>query len=360
MRRNTLHLKISFGKTFFLSLLILLFFFTIGEAFVRTDQFQAPLTAPLMGTRHYQLGPKLARLEAVIKKEGSIDCLVVGSSMVDLGFDPQAFAEGYKNNTGQDIRCFNFGIDASTAASTTALAHILVEDYQPPLLIYGTDARDYAIPRDDTDAAVILESNWIRYRLGRFTLEGWLLEHSALYRYRKHLHRLSRFNYRNTLRSETKLNFEITPSGFTPVSTVGAYINDPPDLQDDSFEVRYYNRILSTYTMLEENLAGLKQMMSLNGPDSQIIIVEMPVPKGLFYFFGNGKEDHQRFVTQISRLTEAHQVPFWQTTALEMIPDDGWVDYGHLNTKGAHLFSSWLGHQVGEAVNQGIVSHIAP
>ena len=35
-----------------------------------------------------------------------------------------------------------------------------------------------------------------------------------------------------------------------------------------------------------------------------------------------------------------------------MIPDDGWVDYSHLNTKGAKIFSEWLAHRVGQALEQ--------
>jgi hypothetical protein len=33
-----------------------------------------------------------------------------------------------------------------------------------------------------------------------------------------------------------------------------------------------------------------------------------------------------------------------------MIPDDGWVDYSHLNVDGADVFSAWLGGQIGEMV----------
>jgi hypothetical protein len=313
-----------------------------------------------MGTRHSQLGPKLARLDAAINEEGRIDCVIVGSSIVDNGFDPQAFAEGFRADTGQDMTCLNFGIDSSTAASAAALAQILVEDYRPRLLIYGTNPRDYALPGEEIGPNFILESNWVRYRQGHFTIEGWLIEHSYLYRYRPHLYNLSRFHFENALRSNSTLDSEMTPDGMTPLSTVATYINDPPDPQDDSFSTRHYRRVYSSYKMLEENLVGLEQIMSHNRQETQVIIVEMPVSKGLFYFFGNGKKDHQHFIAQISRLAEAYQVPFWQTTSLQMIPDDGWADYSHLNTKGAYIFSSWLGQQVGEVVGQGMVSTTAP
>jgi hypothetical protein len=326
-----------------------------AELITRSEAFQALLREPAMGSRHYQLGRKLARLEAVIKDDGPIDCLIIGSSMVDGGFDPRAFHNGYKQASGQAVRCFNFGIDASTAASAAAIAQILIEDYQPRLLIYGTDARDYAVSPAENDPAVILESNWIRYRLGHFSLDGWLIEHSYLYRYRTLLFRLTRFYLEDTLRSQSRLNFEIMADGFTPLTTVSTYINDPPDPQDDSFEVTYNYRIFSSYEMLPENLDALAKIMDHNEQGTQVIITEMPVADGLFYFFGNGKEGYQQFVAQVDQLAKAHQVPFWQTDSLELIPENGWADYSHLNTTGAAIFSQWLGQQIGEAVSEGSV-----
>jgi hypothetical protein len=351
-KQGTLCLQRPFGKTIALTLIMLLLLGGIAEFITRLDTFQMLLREPAMGSRHYQLGRKLARLEADININGPIDCLIIGSSMVDVGFDPRAFRAEYKQANGQDIRCFNFGIDASTAVSAAAIAQILIEDYQPRFLIYGTDARDYAVPPEENDPAVILESNWVQYRLGNFSLDGWLIEHSYLYRYRYLLFRLSRFYLEDTLRSQSK-DYEITADGFTPLTTVSTYINDPPDPQDDSFEVTYNFRLFSTYEMLAENLDALERIMDHNRQGTQVIVTEMPVADGLFYFFGNGQDDHQRFLAQVDQLAKAHEVPFWQTDALDMIPDDGWFDYSHVNAAGAAIFSNWLGQQVGEAVNQG-------
>jgi hypothetical protein len=44
---------------------------------------------------------------------------------------------------------------------------------------------------------------------------------------------------------------------------------------------------------------------------------------------------------------------FLETTRLDLIPDDGWADYSHLNSKGAVIFSKWLGKQLGKAVMDG-------
>jgi hypothetical protein len=306
-----------------------------------------------MGSRHYQLGQKLALLDDSIRKHGPLDCVMLGSSMVDTGFDPDAFQRGYNAITGRRIHCFNFGIDASSAASTAALVSILVEDYRPPLVIVGTDPRDYAVPSEDRDPNVILSTPWVKYRQGQFSIDGWLLEHSYLYRYRQHIGRLARLNFDGTLLSHTTNNFEILSNGFTPFSKVSTYINEPPAPEDDSFEVRYYTRIFSSYHMLTENLAALEAIMAYNQTESRVIVVEMPVSDGLYYFFGNGSVDYDRFVDGVTELATLHDVPFWRTEPLDSIPDNGWLDYSHLNTTGAEIFSIWLGEEVGMAEVQG-------
>jgi hypothetical protein len=343
-----------FGNTFWFTLFFLFLFMGIAEWVTRLEIFRAVLTPPKMGSQHYQLGHKLALLDAAVKSNGAIDCIIVGSSMVDVGFDPSAFKDAYLETTGREIHCFNFGLDASSAASTAALTKILVEDYRPRFLIFGTDPRDYAVPLQSRDPSAILDTPWIKYRSGQFSIEGWLLDHSYLQRYRQHLARLLRFQFEDTLWSEMVLNFPIMPDGFTPITKISTYVNDPPDPDDTSFEVVYYKQIFSPYEMIDENLEAMERILQYNGSETKVIVVEMPISDGLYYFFKSGEEDYNRFVDQVGNLAGYHQVPFWRTEPLDSIPDDGWSDYSHLNVKGAEIFSVWLGKQVGEAEAQGI------
>jgi hypothetical protein len=360
LKSATLQIRTGHGKTVWLTVLLLILLTAVAEWGTRSESFQAAFTPPKMGSRHYQLGHKLALLDRLIKKNGRVDCIVLGSSMVDTGFDPDAFQKGYKEITGADVHCFNFGIDASTAPSTAALARIVVEDYHPRLLIIGTDPRDYAVPREDSDPAVVLNTPWVAYRQGDFSLEGWLLDNSYLYRYRQHLGRLARFQFEGTIWASTEVNYEILPNGFTPLSKVSTYINDPPSPGDDSFEVTYYTRIYSSYEMLHENLKSLEDILDYNRSGVQVILVEMPVADGLYYFFGNRESDYNRFVTRVGRLAGLHQVPFWQTEPLDFIPDNGWVDYSHLNRTGAEILSTWLAQQVVRAEQQGMIKTSEP
>ena len=347
-----LQLKIVPGKTFLFTVFLFILLVAVGESVARSVSLQAVLTPPRMGSRHYQLGHKLFLLDGLVQKNGPVDCIMLGSSMVDTGFDPAAFETAYREITGRDIHCFNFGIDASSVASTAALTKIIVEDYQPRLLIIGTDPRDYAVSKEDPDPAVILNTPWVAYRQGDFSLDGWLLENSYLYRYRQHLARLARFQFEGTISSRTKLRYEILPNGFTPLNKVSTYINNHHNPGDDSFEVQYYTRIYSSYQMLDENLSALEGIMEFDGSGSDVILVEMPVADGLYYFFGNREADYDRFLTQVGGLAELHDIPLWQTEPLDFIPDNGWADYSHLNTMGTEIFSTWLGQQVARVDQQ--------
>jgi hypothetical protein len=360
MESDTLRIKWISTKTLWLTLVIMLVFGGIAEMLVRTESFQTPLTPPKMGSSHYQLGHKLALLQNEVKKNGAIDCIMVGSSMVDVGFNAGVFQNAYQEIAGRDIQCFNFGIDASTAASSFALVSILIEDYHPRLLIFGTDPRDYAVPSTDRDPSAVLAAPWVKYRQGGFSLEGWLQDHSYLHRYRQHISRLVRFQFEGTLWSQTHLNFPILPNGFTPLSKVSTYVNDPPSPQDDSYEVTYYTRIYSNYQMLDENLAALEYILSYNGSATQVVVVEMPISDGLYYFFGNGEADYNHYVDRVSGLANLYNVPFWRTEPLDSIPDDGWSDYSHLNVDGAEIFSTWLGERVGEAQVRGNIEILNP
>ena len=350
MKSDTLRLDNSFFKTIWLTFVFLLVFSGIGEVASRSEIFQSYLTPPRLGSRHSQLGYKLALLDAA-QKNGPIDCIAIGSSTIDVGFDPDAFQKVYQGVTGRDIRCFNFGIDASSSVSVAVLAGILIEDYHPRLLIFGTDARDYVVSRDDQDTAVVLDSPWVKYRSGYFSPEGWLLEHSYLYRYRQHLSRLARLNFEGTLWYYTNIRDGLRSNGFNPVHIVAPYINDVPTSDNDSYEVVYYTRIYSSYQMLDENLKALEKIMDFKNMGTKVIVVEMPVSDGLYYFFGNGQTDYDKFISRIEELANLHQVPFWRTEPLDSIPDNGWSDYSHLNVAGAEIFSNWLGQQVSNFEN---------
>ncbi len=131
---------------------------------------QAALTGPRIGSRHRQFEIQVARLEKLVREGEPIDCIFLGNSMVWLGVDPLVVNQSFKDKTGQEIHCFNFGVSALPASSAGQIAPMLVKKFYPKVLIYGTIARDYAFPSDAEDAYVVSDTTWLRYPNGESNL----------------------------------------------------------------------------------------------------------------------------------------------------------------------------------------------
>jgi hypothetical protein len=348
MKLLTRTLKITriLGKTLSQALFLLVLMLGISEVAVRQEKVQAFLPFPSLNSRHLHLERQWSRLERLAKSGVKIDCIALGNSMVLNGFDPQVFVQSYASHTDEELHCFNFGVDAMTPVSASALAEILIETYQPQILIFGTDARDFAIDRDAEETIIISEMAWIQYRLGSFSLEGWLVEHAYLYRYRYSIADTLMFALDRRIDSPENLY------GFEPFETEFA-VDVPPDPKDEEYHVQYYYRVLKNYTVQPENTDALQQLLAWQGNGTTIVVVEMPVPATYFYFFDNPTSDYNSFIDALRSTTTDHKVLLLETSSLDLIPDDGWVDYSHVNRKGSLLFSGWLGNQIGKATAEG-------
>jgi hypothetical protein len=347
---RTLRLSAPSGQVLGPTLLLLLLL-GAAEVIARLPAFQSQLSAPSLGGQQIYLEIQYHYLQAAVRRDGKPDCIVLGSSMVWLGFDPVAFSQAYRDQTGADLHCYNFGIDGMPASAAGAVAEILMQDFQPQLLIYGTDARDYAVPGDAPDATAILDLPWVRYRQGEFSVEGWLYAHSLLYGYRPRLRQLLRFDTRRAL--PRQLEYQVAQNqGFAPDDRVGAFVSSPPKPGDEQGQASYYFSLLSDYQMRAENLTGLEQVLS-QASQAQVLVVVMPVADTYFDFFGEREHDYQLFLDEVGARAAHFGVPFWHSPDRQLTPLAGWLDYNHLNTHGAFLFSAWLGGQVAEAVLAG-------
>lgn len=346
-RERTLCLGQPLGRTILFSVLLLIPLLGTAELLTRSRFFKSHVIANDWGSIHNQFETQLGRLETVAANTGSIDCIFVGSSMVWHAFDPGTFSRVYNEETGREMRCFNFGIDGGVASTAGVFAPILVQDYQPRYLLFGTDARDYAVPFDAPDVTVQLDTPWVRYRQRDFTVRGWLYEHVHLSRAWESLGHLVRLQ-KTYLAVRSASSLDETDYGFRPFDTVADYVMISPLEHLDMEPVRYYRDLLSSYEIVPENVRGLQAIVALRDEKTEVIIVEMPIPETYLDFFGRGEEDYQLFVSTVQEVASTHDVPFWQTRPIQMIPTDGWMDYTHLNTKGAALFSQWLARNVAQ------------
>lgn len=337
-------------KTPGFALLLLVGLCLIGEFIFRIDVVQMALTGPRIGGRHGQMENQFARLEKLVKEGEQIDCIFLGNSMVWLGINPLVVDEVFQSRTGQEIHCFTFGVSALPASSAGLIASVLVEKYHPKLLIYGTFARDYAIPAKAEDATVVSKTPWLQYQNGEFNFEGWLYTHSYLFKYKDHVRSLLLLNFEEVIPQYKGLPL-YREYGFEPKLNIRIDVLEPPDLEEAVN--RDPRRWLYHYEILEENIEGLRQVMRQSEHGVEVIVIEMPLHDTALDFFLNGKQDYEKYIHQVDEITALSKTPFWRTKDQPEIPKEGWWDYFHLNIHGAQPFSEWLANELSEAYLQG-------
>ena len=355
MLNSTLKLRRPFGRTLMLSIVFLTFMLIGGELFTRSSLFQSRISVWDWGTNFNHLSRKLDHLETNAAQKGSIDCLFLGNSMVLRGFDPESFALAYQNQTGQSIQCFNFGIQGMPAAGAGALVNVLIEDFQPSLLIYGVDAYDLSIDPNAKESTMVTEMAWLKYRQGEFNPKGWLVENSVLYRSRKAIYLLLRSDIHWAFTDWDQLDGDGLSNGYDPVPEIILSVMSPPDSDNGPKLVQFLYDLFSDFTIYPENVSGLQEVISQSDKDLQVILVQMPVPATYMHFFGEGEKDYEQFMKLVENSAQNGQVSFIKTVPAAPIPDQGWIDYGHLNASGAEFFSQWLGAQLGKLNREGKV-----
>ena len=348
IRTSSLRLKWPFGQTLVLALAMLVVFSSVSEVVARIPLVRSILPPPSVGTIHAQFEVQLGRLDDLVAQEGPVDCIFLGSSSVHRGIDPEIVREAYREHTGRRIRCFTFGVGyVGLPADIATLAAFIVKVYQPRLLVCETGA--HQLVEDELPKIQELTSSpWIQYHMGNPSLDGWLTEHSKAYGY--YLLAASTLRKPERARLCRADETEVTRYGYRPSYDVLEDVNSPPDPQQEAVS---YER-LADYEVSWRQLAGLEQLSRLQ-PQVQVLLLELPVAPAFVYFYGGGEEDYQRGTAVLKDYAERLGMPFWPTMQLNLIPDEGWKDRYHLNHIGAPVFSRWLGEQLGEAVNQGLL-----
>jgi hypothetical protein len=331
----TLRLTRPFGFTLLLTLAVLILLIALLEGLARLPWVETHVPAAV-GSAHQDINMKFSELDALLYHTGRIDCIFVGSSMVLRGIDPVVFVQAYRQQTGEDIVCYNFGVRASRASSIGPLSEILIERYHPWLLVYGVSLRDLTGEEfQNEQQAAILNSPWLEYQFGSFNMKGWLIDHSKSLRHFLAFHDwlISKF--------DTSVGcLDDRPClGYSPNTTRSgeALIRDPTP---------------RNYVFTQVQWTGLEYFLSLR-TQTQLLFVEMPPSYRQLTSIKGGEEAFRGFVYQLRDFIVGYDVPVLTTSDRDLIPDSGWSDMYHLHQIGAEIFSAWLGDQVGIAVNAG-------
>jgi len=318
---------------------------TIMEFFARTSWAQKTYTYRSVGNYHYQFEIKWFRLQDFVQKNGGVDVIILGSSLVNTGIDPAIMAQSYYEQTGIHLRIFNFGVEGLTIAPNSVNARILVNKYHPALLIYVTEMRDY-IATDGLDYEQRFLSNpWIQYQEGKFNFTGWLIDHSMALQYYLPYRNWMQANFPQLFYSSFIYCSKNTlASGYEPELAMGENIDLPPDPNNPD-DAQYFEAY-GNFQIAPSRMGNLHSILSLGQSEgTKVLIVEMPV-HSTFYVYVGGDKVHKQFQQTISSFVLSNGGSFIPAERCNDIPLIGRANRWHLNYLGAPVFSSCLGQQL--------------
>lgn len=338
---RTLIVEKPFGLTILLAGLIIVVTWGMAEVLLRLSIHYSLLPPPRIGSVNAELDMKLLQLDNFLKKNGSIDCIFLGSSQLDEAVDPVVFEKTFHGLTGSQLRCFNFSLGTLTASPAGKIAKLLANKYHPRILYIGISARDFSKDFGELTRP-LLDDPWVRYTLGQFTLSGWLTENSLAYR--------ELLTIRSSLNPDymalyDRLSYQLTEQGYLTVT--GNDLSNPK------------KNFIPNFKLSREDLAGLDEMVELNSDKLQVIFLEVPVHYSFmpYYVQADPLAYDSLFIEPITAYFSQKGQAFWQSQQLmqELVPDSGWNDVKHFNKSGAEIFSSWLAHETDKAVKAGAI-----
>lgn len=333
------------GQTLLLALVVLALLAGALEVGAR-QQLDPDTRFTAIGSSNPTLDAKIGMLDRLERARGHIDCLFVGSSVVWYGIEPDQLAAAYTNQTGESLACFNMGIPAMSARGAAILADALVQRYHPRVLIYGFTLRALAQGASQADQIVsqLDDTAWLRYQRGTFDLSGWLIDQSAALRFY--------LPYRDWMRHDYARRMfpfsSATANGYAP------FIGDAEVADPTNVNVPAYFR---DYTPDPAEQAALAEVITLDTPETQVLLLEMPLPSFFLAHFETGSAGYMVEIDAIRAQAAAQGVALWSLTREDLIPLNGWAeDAHHVNPAGAVLLSQWLGAELAHAAQAGDVN----
>lgn len=331
----------------------------IGEMVARAPFVQAQIPYQAYGTNHTQLELQLNNLDKFVQANGAPDCFIFGSSQAFREVDTVAFAQAYEAAGGEPVTCYNFGVTGSQIWSTSILNKILIQKYHPRLVVIGTSFLDYTEGREFQIDERFKQNDWLEYQTGKFTLGGWLTEHSHAWRALTLLSYAAPFGmrYSEVLREARKWDGEIAASGYALSEK-----STDPELPVEPGFVKNLQLEFGNFGISERNLSALEEIVAFSQEaGAQVFLVEMIYHPALLELKdpkGNPRADQEKILafrnninTRLAGIALEHGIQFLKFDPSLPFPSTGWFDLYHLNRVGAEIFSHWLGAQAAQALD---------
>ena len=324
---KTLKIRLPFGRFFLYALLIALSFSLALELLARTSYITALRLPQAYGTSHPHFEPQLSRLKERIAQDGQIDCIFIGNSQVLYGIDPEVVEQTYLAETGRPIHCQNFGLGGLPPMTAGSLARVLIENFHPSLIVFGTGLWDYSSANAFSTDQSIVSSPWFQYQLGYPSLDGWLYTRSDAFRYL--------FGVDRALKTRDNKSDNINAYGHATYSDhTGLTVPE---------QVEYFETIAKRPELTETQTNGLRDLLTLSTAQTRILLVETPFDPTFLTINRKARLLYPDFKNMLTHQAEQAGVDLWMTQENIPFAQDEWYDLIHLNGAGAVHFSRLLG-----------------
>lgn len=335
---NSLITSIIIGAALFAFLLLAF------EGISRTDWFSRNVSSRSLGIYHNQFEIKWFKLEDYAQKNGGVDVLLLGNSMVNTGIDPEVLSAEYEKLTGEHLRVFNFGVEGVTVSPTSVIANILVQKYHPSAILFVTEMRDYVAENGLTVENQLLSEEWFQSQNSApLTLHGWLKMNSSATKYLLPYRNWSRSDFPDTFLMYLRRWGDTSASGYEGDLNVGKNIDKHPDPNDPEEAENF--ALFQNFSIDTGRLNDLNDILNSGGSVQTVIVTEMPLYPTYFDYFG-GEEVHDQYLGTLEAFVEQNGGVYVPPLDWELIPLEYRVDNHHLNIKGAPLFSTLLAEQL--------------
>lgn len=321
------------------------------EGALRIPRVEDKLPMRSLGIYHAQFEIKWFKLQDYVRRNGGVDVILLGNSMVNTGINPQVLANEYKAITGEKLSIFNFGIEGLTVAPNADFTRLLMDTYHPGTLLFVTEMRDYAANNGLDVEQQLLADEWVSAQQGtQSSARVWLKSNSSFIQHLLPLRNWNRADFPDTLLMNIRRWMDTTPAGYEADRNTGENIDQPPDPNDPKEQENF--ALFKDYSIDPGRLQDLKTILNASSQGTHVFVTEMPLYPTYFVYFG-GEPAHEDYLSTLKNFVEQNGGIFLEPLSWKLIPLEDRVDHHHLNYKGAPLFSKLLAQQLAQVCQSG-------
>lgn len=344
IKTHSLDVRLPFGKAlFFATGMVLL------TAFLLEGLFRLPsIQARLMPQSYLLPDAYEIKLDFMAKLPARPDCFVLGSSVAHAGIHAAQLNESLAQSD-RALTCFNFAAPGAIPAEQVAIAEFVLKEYQPRVLVLMVYFGDFKERPPESQDIAWTQSVWLRYKAGQVNAQGFLIEHSTLYRYILTYRKWATHDYEK-LTTDTRLGMQLFGADGSKRDTRQfEKFGLAPDPVLDAAVFRFWKG----YRVSADQLTALEAIIDQTAEHGvQLIVVEAPFHRSILNYVEDPEGDYQSFIDAVSLLLAERGISFLRMEDWSVLPDEVWADRNHLNKYGADLFTDWLTGPLFDALSQ--------